>query len=284
MQKITCRTPGDLAAAAVVALGFVPEKSLMMMVFGPESFHARVDLAEVAPDGGADYLAGIAAGHGARQVAVLAYANDVDDEDAAAKAVALADALTVRDVAVVASLVVGDTRLLRDLTTGERTPFDLCCHPIVAEAVYEGRVTLRSRERLADDLAYSEPAWPAGGNPTGDVDPSETDPARIGAFVDSLDEGAVRDALLLRLDRGNADEWLAFLSRVLQHTPPERARYLAPLTAFAAWLNGNGALAWIALDRAPDKRLGLAPVVEAILYGAVPPGAWPTIRNTLTAA
>ena len=50
----------------------------------------------------------------------------------------------------------------------------------------------------------------------------------------------------------------------------------ATLLAFAAWLSGDGALAWCALDRArtADPDYSMAALVERALTCAVPPSSW----------
>lgn len=50
----------------------------------------------------------------------------------------------------------------------------------------------------------------------------------------------------------------------------------AALLAFAAWLHGDGALAWCALDRVPVDPEGpaLAEFVASALENAVPPSTW----------
>ena len=49
----------------------------------------------------------------------------------------------------------------------------------------------------------------------------------------------------------------------------------AALLGFAAWLSGDGALAWCAVERAQEAEpgYGLAGLLHA-LAGAVPPSAW----------
>ena len=57
----------------------------------------------------------------------------------------------------------------------------------------------------------------------------------------------------------------------------------AALLAFAAWLHGDGALAWCALDRVPadPKAPPLAEFVAAALQNAVSPSTWRPIDADL---
>jgi len=50
----------------------------------------------------------------------------------------------------------------------------------------------------------------------------------------------------------------------------------AALLGFAAWLAGNGALAWCAVDVAEEAEPGypLAALLASTLAGAVPPAVW----------
>ncbi len=58
--------------------------------------------------------------------------------------------------------------------------------------------------------------------------------------------------------------------------PPSCSPHRPSLLAFAAWLAGDGALAWCALDRCaladPDYRM--AGLVAHTLEHALPPSAW----------
>ncbi|MFM9735908.1 DUF4192 family protein, partial [Streptomyces niveiscabiei] len=75
---------------------------------------------------------------------------------------------------------------------------------------------------------------------------------------------------------------------VVRRSPLEALAPAAALLAFAAWLTGDGALAWCAVDRCQesDPDYGLAGLVSQALAGAVPPSAWspfPTEMLTLFA-
>jgi Domain of unknown function (DUF4192) len=53
----------------------------------------------------------------------------------------------------------------------------------------------------------------------------------------------------------------------------------ATLLGFSAWLSGDGALAWCAVERALDADPGysLASLLTQLLAGAVPPSSWQPI-------
>jgi hypothetical protein len=68
---------------------------------------------------------------------------------------------------------------------------------------------------------------------------------------------------------------------LVRRTPEELAAPVAGLLAFAAWLSGDGALAWCAVERAlrADPDHTLARLVGRALEGAVPPSAWRPVRE-----
>ena len=71
----------------------------------------------------------------------------------------------------------------------------------------------------------------------------------------------------------------------MRRAPLEVLAPPATLLAFAAWLAGDGALAWCALDRAreADPDYSMAALVERALTCAVPPSTWePLTEQHLT--
>jgi hypothetical protein len=64
---------------------------------------------------------------------------------------------------------------------------------------------------------------------------------------------------------------------LLRRAPGDLAGAAGAVLGFLAWLSGNGALAWCAVDRSEDAAPGheLAGVVAELLSRAVPPEAWP---------
>jgi hypothetical protein len=63
---------------------------------------------------------------------------------------------------------------------------------------------------------------------------------------------------------------------LVRRTPHDLMAAPAALLGFAAWLSGDGALAWCAVERCqevePDYRL--AGLLTQALAGAVPPSTW----------
>jgi hypothetical protein len=176
------------------------------------------------------------------------------------------------------------------------TPYDVTGHLFTAQSVAAGRVTRSSRDELATSVAPDPPAvaaveasarkleqdappdlawvratvdqWGAG------VDPP--DPATAGRLLVALRDRAARDAVLDAVDRERADQRLPLWSSLVRAAPNDLLAPVASVLAFHAWLAGDGALAWCALERAAEGEppCSLADVVAAALEQALPPSLW----------
>jgi hypothetical protein len=86
----------------------------------------------------------------------------------------------------------------------------------------------------------------------------------------------VRDLVWCDIRRENVDGHVALWREVVRHSPEPLVAPAAGLLAFAAWLSGDGALAWCAVDRClcadPDHVLGQ--LVGEALTTAMPPSSW----------
>jgi hypothetical protein len=311
---LTARNPDDLLALVPIVLGFVPHDSVVMLTFEAERpFHARVDL-PTRPADVAEVVQALlepARRHRVRRVAFIVYAADAH----AARAVGrpLERAFDGAGVDVIDMLRADGNRWFTVL--GRRpgvpawgVPYDVSTHPFTAEAVADGRVTHRSREELADTLrddpgrvaavaaaVAASAAAPSG--PTGDgarggtvaemewarqlvadhaatgTAPGDADLARL---LVGLRDPLVRDAAWMAMTREEAREHVGLWTDVVRRCPGELLAAPAALLGFAAWLSGQGALAWCAIDRcresAPDYPL--AGMLAEMLVHAVPPSAW----------
>ncbi|PVG83678.1 hypothetical protein DDE18_04960 [Nocardioides gansuensis] len=301
--RLLARTPEDIVAFAPVALGFTPATSAVMITVGQDqTFHARVDLPDDV-DGAeevVDALLGPAQRHEVRQVLFVVY----DDDTAVADEVAWAlhDGFTAAGIEVVDVLRVHDGHWFAVLPGRPRsayagTPFDTTSHPFVAQAVYEGKVVLGSREELRASLdpdpgavAATEAAL-AGARP---LSPAQVqrlvrhhtaagttcDPDELARLAVSLRDPALRDEAWGWVDRGWAREHLAFWRDAVRRVPEHTMPSVAAVLAFAAWLAGEGALAWCAVDRCREVQPGhsLARLVADMLTSAAPPRMWDQVR------
>jgi hypothetical protein len=243
-------------------------------------------------------LLGPSRAHGVRQVAFVVYS--ADRALSARLAAALVPAFVAEGIGVVDVLRAHDGRWSSvPVRAGgrESTParYDDGAHPFSAQAVFEGRVTRSSREELRASIAPDAERREHWGGLLARRQHGRDRPAALVGLVEGWvasraapdDDGAarvlrriscpeVRDALLHSVTLAAAHEHLQVWSALLRGAPDDAVADTAAVTAFCAWLSGDGALAWCALDRCfevqPDHRLGAC--LGECLTRAVPPTAW----------
>lgn len=297
----TARGPADLIAVVPYLLGFHPHDSVVLMTFGAaETFHARVDLPLDQDDQAAvaEMLVDVVVRHGVRRVAVLLYT--ADRWAAATFHDAVLPAMTRRAVEVLDVVRVGTERF-HDAGDPDDpgTPYDLKAHPFTAEQVLEGTVVHTSRAELAASLDPVEPGELAAvGAAASAFSDGRRDPVREAAWVRRtlrahlsgralpvadvarllvlLDDEHLRDVAWAEMTRRDARRHLELWRGVVRRCPADLLAPPASLLAFAAWLDGNGALAWCALDRvtAVAPAYPMARFVGTLLEQAVPPATW----------
>ena len=305
---LTAHGPEDLLAAVPVILGFAPTDSVVLLTFRAEAdrehgFSARVDLpADAGPDGLAaitEALLAPAVHHRTGHAAFVLYT--ADRAHAAAAAAVLVPAFLAAGIGVVDVLRADDGRwarvpMRRGVTEAPAVAYDAARHPFRAQAVLAGRVTHTSREQLRLTVARDEAgatrlqaaveASGSGGEP--DVEsllervatwvqlesgPDDAEAADLLRWVSRVE---VRDALLYTVTHERASAHLALWVRLLRIAPDGQVPDVAAMAAFCAWLTGDGALAWCALDRAlaldPEHRLSRC--LADALTQAMPPSVW----------
>jgi Domain of unknown function (DUF4192) len=108
---------------------------------------------------------------------------------------------------------------------------------------------------------------------TADEELSDADAARLAVWC-SLP--IVRDTVWARIETTDAPAQLRLWSEVARTVVPPYELPVLALAGFSAWLSGDGALAWCAIERAdeidPDDRL--IDLLRSLLIEAVPPSAW----------
>lgn len=130
------------------------------------------------------------------------------------------------------------------------------------QLVAEGRwVQERVRRYLADGVSLDA-----------------TDLGRLLTVLMAID---VRDVAWAEMTRDNAPRHVDLWRDVVCRTPREVLAPPAALLAFAAWLAGDGALSWCALDRVreADPDYTMATLVERALTCAVPPSTWTPLKE-----
>lgn len=291
----TARSPEDLLACVPIVLGFVPEGSLVMLALSPgPTFNARVDL----PDDDADVadaarsLLAPAHKHGATRVALCVY-GDLGRAGPATRA--LLEVFGAGGVDVL-SVVVADGRQWVESWPGDGAAspraYDPMSHPFVTRAVVQGRVVLASRAALAASLAADpvateevaramravpvvEPAWVGRLVAAHVRHRTQPRPRDLACLLSALPEPDCRDASWGWVTRADARDHVDFWIGVVRAAPAPFVRHPAAVLALVAWLAGDGALAWCAVERSrAGGRSGLADLVADLLEDAVAPYAW----------
>jgi hypothetical protein len=306
---LRAKSPEDLLAAIPVTLGFEPHDSVVMLTFGAATpFHARIDL---PPRSDPEALAAVVSSllapcrrHRVRRVVFVLYGADPTGCRQVARR--LRRDFERSGLEVVECLRADANRWYcadgrSPGVPDHGVPYDISGHPFRAQAVLAGQVMLGSREELAETLAPDDPAIAAVAAAVPDarmLTGSELaavcrrhaecgtlpDDAELAAMLLTIRVGALRDAAWSWLCRDDAPRHVALWRDAVRRAPAELVPAAAAVLAFAAWLAGDGALAWCALDRCfqVDARHSLGEMVAQMVAGALPPSAWQTMREGLS--
>ncbi|WP_210652166.1 DUF4192 domain-containing protein [Nocardioides sp. SYSU D00065] len=303
------RTPGDIAALVPLVLGFVPERSVVMVSVSASGggMHARVDLPH-DPDDVDDVSASLlraARRNGVRDVVVVVYDDDTTVADEAAWSVH--EEFTAAGVGVRAVLRVHDDHWYAvlpgaPLAAYQGVPFTLAEHPFTAQGVFDGRVTHASREALRATIAPDPGSAPTADQvavapvlPTGAVTAlvrrhleagTTLDPAELASVAVTIGEGRGRDEAWTWLARSQARAAVDLWSDAVRRLPDSHVAAPAAVLAFSAWLLGDGALAWCAVDRCREvaPQHSLADLVAQLLESATSPERWEALRPDVAAS
>lgn len=319
-RMITVRTEADLLALIPSTFGFHPEDSLVLVTASarsdPGPCHARIDLpADVAGVAEAvDQLLVAAVRSRADQALVVAY---TEDECVAELAVdLLVGRLAQAGVETVVAIRADGARWFPlglgadDPRAAEGVAYDVRSHAITSQSVLDGKVTFRNRRELAGSLAVAdlddvervaaaavslgplpqgvsllaaEGRWLLAevyGALAGDGCLPVEAAARI---LRALSDKDLRDLVWCEMSRDDAEAHARLWRQLLQRSPEDLAAPVAGLVAFAAWLSGDGALAWCAVERAlcADPDHTLARLVGQALETAMPPSCWQPVDRGL---
>ncbi len=311
-RAVSIRSEADVLALVPFTLGFHPEDSLVLVALGPDNrpFHARIDL----PDDVDELpllpppLVRAARRNGTERAVVVLYTDDHCMAEAAASL--MVAALQTEGIACLLALRADGQRWYPQLAGPidgralEGVPYDVRSHELTSQSVLEGRVTLGSRRQLVDSLAPIDPVLvddvaaahaslpalvltdrqllAAEGRwlleqlalwMTTSVAPSPAVTARV---LRAGGAQQLRDRVWCEITAESADRHVELWRDVVRRSPEELVAPAAALLAFAAWLAGDGALGWCAVDRAlsADPDHTLARLVGQALDNAVPPSTW----------
>lgn len=314
------RNATDLIALVPVVLGFHPQDSVVLLTFGPpgSSFHARVDLPvpRAEQEEVARMLVAAVSANRVGRVAVLLYTDDV--EAARSQGEVLLGRLLGLEVEVIDVLRVDDGHWhsLPD-DEGPGTAYDLDSHPFTAQHVFAGRRVHRDRSELADTLVgtdeddaiavalaatrfadlvaatgergeataaflASEGRWVQRRVRRRVADARPLEPSEAGRLLVLASLVPTRDVAWSEISREEAEGHVELWRELVRRSPRHLLPGAASLLAFAAWQQGDGALAWCALDRCleVDPDYSMAHCVADILGAAIPPGTWEQIAET----
>jgi hypothetical protein len=141
-------------------------------------------------------------------------------------------------------------------------------HPLGMEAPEGARRHLVAegiwvRERVRRFVASAEPL----------------DDQEVGRLAVAMADIEVRDVAWAEMTRFNARTHVELWRDVVRRTPRDLLAAPAALLAFAAWLSGDGALAWCAVERCQEAEpdYTMAGLVAQALTAAVHPATWQPI-------
>lgn len=314
MQKYTIREPVDLVVLVPHVLGFRPAESVVVVALGPTAgFHSRIDLPTTDRERRhvAQLLLEVLVEQETTVAALVVYTEHVELAEKIQQE--LQAALTHAGIELLIQLRVHNERFFQLAHADPMgTVYDFKSHPFSAARVFAGHRIYESREAYAATLAPTstpeqaalaavieqleddaraggglEPAtpqwqvhatwlqeclarWEEQSRPLGLAD--------MARLIWLLQYGAMRELAWVQLTRSQASRLLPLWCDAVRRAPEPWLAEVAAVTAFVAWLSGDGALAWCALDRISSlegtKPLTLVKIVKHLLSRAVSPDAW----------
>ena len=296
-MRITARRPEDLLAVVPVVLGFHPTESVVLLTFGARrQFHARIDLPRTPAEIAATVAALLAPSvrEQAQAVALVLYAGERTAATARWASRALVRGFEGAGIRVIDAIRADGECWFALLPRRGGAPargvrYDVTTHPISAQAVFEGRAVLASRSAVAETLRPDPAAAARLADTAREVRPADHDTvaaavataAREGRWTDpvlasvllGLRDPKVRDAAWGSMRRPESPKHVRLWTDAVRRAPAELCAGAAAVLAYAAWLAGDGALAWCAVDRCREHEPGnsLARLVADLLEQAVPP-------------
>jgi hypothetical protein len=303
-STLTIRTPEDVLAVVPVVLGFTPERSLVLVCLPTRGrpFHARVDLPPTQSDVATvlRLLLEPVKRHAVDRVAFVLYGPDSPLTRSLGRRLVRQFTANGVDVVDVLRAEAGEWSAWEGRRWGASAPFDATAHRFRAEAVLQGIVVHESRDGLsasleplpaevaavADALTQCEPVphqryveeavWVLTtvlGQLRAREPLTAADTARLlcAVRIDPMDTTA-----WMSITRETALDHVALWTSVVRRAPGGYVATPAAVLALAAWLSGNGALAWCALDRctAEEPEHDLGRLMTLMLTNAVNPDLW----------
>ncbi|HIT76497.1 MAG TPA: DUF4192 domain-containing protein [Candidatus Avipropionibacterium avicola] len=300
--RIRAASPEDMLALVPYLLGFRPEESLVTVLLSGSRIvlTARVDLPtrrQACP--ALDQLVGqldeVGQRHQVDRVVVAVFSADLTRSSEVLRRLALDSPLPV-----VLALHCDRDRyriLAEDGVVSDEYPFDPTGSVAVAEAVLAGLGPLADRAAVADRVAPGEPAVVEELRQAAEeVDLPDDPGARAALMRSSVERGLqggldpvdrarlallcldleVRDEAWLMMDRAEAEAHLEVWLSVARSVPMVLSAGPVSLAGMAAWLTGDGAMAWCCVDRMAEEhpQYRMAGLLQELLAQAVHPDTW----------
>jgi len=301
-ERLRIRGYSELVAVVPHLVGFEVTESAVRVPLGGRGPVVRLD----HPHQDADVLeaARVLTGpymHAYGDVALLSFTSDLQAAEKLAYAV---NGILGGEMAVAPVLRV-DAGQWTDLATGATGPVKASARArVAAELVFAGkRAPAGSREELAADLVgppeerariakllpgardhaaalrrgdlTREAVWVASTVADFCTHGKRLDDQAAARLLADVDVVVLRDVAWSTMTQQGAAQHEALWRDLTRRAPEDARTPAACLLAFSAWLGGNGARAWVALDLVPDPNAyTMARLLERTLENAVPPDAW----------
>ena len=308
MERLVITTPDDLLNALPHVLGFEPRNSLITVPFRGGGMTARVDIPTTAEERrGAIATIRSAYARNAQPGDLVAIVCVTDNVHTAQRCSSqLATALEQVGIHAPLRLWATDQRWM-ELNSGEggiRTAAS--AERIAAEAAFAGKAApASSRQALADSLACdhgpvaavldqarhfaadsgirAEHAWAVERMERFDADGVRLTDPEAARMLLAIEHKPTRDALWTDMSRDNAASHNALWTDLTRRAPDEVRTPAATMLAFSAWLAGDGAKAWCALEQIPPDSppYTMATVIATALHHATNPAAWEEAKATI---
>lgn len=291
MERFTVQSGGDIVAAIVGEFGYIPSRSLVVILLDETRVYGGFRAEAEDTDAVAEAARRMASQ--GQPTGSLVVGFDATDAEVEAGREAVAAVVEVEAV------VTTDMEVVRGPEPGTETPLDLMGHPLIAHLVTEGQVVLRSREdREREYVPASEGSQTTAEAVAAERRRATADPASwllrvsrvvtrctagesitgddLAAVVAAVQVKAARDVLWSQITRANARSSAQFWAQVVRRTPEGLALGALGLAAFASWVQGDGTGAATASERALaiDPTYGLAQLVDQALTEVVNPALW----------
>ncbi len=303
-------SPDDIAQVVPFFVGFTPEKSLVILILENNQLavSARVDLADIQPPGEIeDLLDRIRARFPDTNAILVAYSDDPQQGwDIIDRAVRHLPPDTVLDTIFIDQdswhLPDGSSGRIRSASMIGQQAMHHGLQPVSRRSDLEAQfASAADSDELSRLMRIVETQLPSFNDSThvlndlhglmsanlpvssrlgvSDHGMSTVDAIKLARLVQHPDGF---EFALLQLTKTDAAQHLALWRTVVNRTPARLASVPSSLAGVAAWIDGEGAIANVALTRAdatgrPDRR-DPAPLLRSLLDQVVHPATWPRIR------